>query len=106
MSAVMVLSVCACGGGSKPAETTSAEATTEETTSSAVETTVAVVSKKEGHWKTELSLDEFGDITEESTPIISGYFEGDFSNTATLSSELKVNVLNDENLFGFYLHNI
>lgn len=104
LSAVMALSVCACGGGSKPAETTSAEATTEETTSSAVETTLAVVSKKEGHWKTELSLDEFGDITEESTPIISGYFEGDFSNTATLSSELKVNVLNDENLFGFYLY--
>ncbi|SEA88069.1 hypothetical protein SAMN05216349_1437 [Oribacterium sp. KHPX15] len=99
ISAAMALSVCACGGGAKPAETK-----VQETTASTVDTTAPVEPKKEGHWKTELSRDEFGDITEESIPVISGYFEGDFSNSATASSELTVNVLTDGNILGFYLY--
>lgn len=94
LSTAMVLSVCACGGGTKTAETTIA----------AEENTTAAVPKKEGHWQVEMSTDDFGDVTDESIPMLLGKFDGDFSNTATSSSELKVEVLNVDDNFGFYLY--
>ncbi|MBR3245258.1 MAG: hypothetical protein IKF90_21620 [Parasporobacterium sp.] len=41
-------------------------------------------------WITQMAVDEFGDVTEDSFPLLSAEFTGDFSNTATSSSELSV----------------
>ena len=101
LSAIMALTVCACGGGAKTAETTTAAA---EETATTEESTTAAVPKKEGHWLVEMSTDDFGDVTDESIPVLLGMFGGDFSNTATSSSELKVEVLNVDDNFGFYLY--
>ena len=54
ISAVMVLSVCACGGGAKPAETTS---TVETTTVTSVNTTEAETTATEAEAQKKIELD-------------------------------------------------
>ena len=78
LALVMVLSLCACGG------TTAPEPTPEPTLEATPEPTDV--------WGLQTTVDEFGDVTEDSETWLGADFIGDFSNTATISSELMVNV--------------
>lgn len=46
--------------------------------------------KQQDTWSIKQTVDEFGDVTENSAEVITGVFEGTFSNTATAGSELSV----------------
>ena len=46
--------------------------------------------KQSGTWSIKQTVDEFGDVTEESAEVITGVFTGTFSNTATAESDLSV----------------
>jgi len=88
LSAVMALTVCACGGGAKPAETTTAavETTTAEETTTEIDTVEETTVT--GVWEIKQSVDEFGDVVKDGKSIASSVFVGDFSNTATSNGEL------------------
>lgn len=77
LSLVMCLSLCACGGG-KTAETTPNDTT--------------ATGSGEELWVIQYTVDEFGDASQDSVPVIQSLFEGDFSNSATNSSPLSANV--------------
>ena len=88
----MVVSLMACGGegattnmpafSDATAVNTSKDAETSTISELAEEPTPAIV------WYVEKTVDEFGDITADSKTILSANIEGNFSNTATTSSEL------------------
>lgn len=86
LALVMCLSLCACGGGNDTPETTEA---TEPETSIPVETEPSLGTS----WVLDYYVDDFGDKTD--TPYIKCVIEGDFSNTATMSSDLTVVVFYD-----------
>lgn len=77
---VMVLPLCACGSSSPAQETTVP-----------VETT-APEENETGIWSADYSTDEFGDVSYDSDIFLRGLISGDFSNTATSSSDLLGNV--------------
>ena len=93
LALVVCLSLCACGGGSQSAAG-SADLNDDETAKD-TESTLANV------WEVPTLLDEFGDETNMSSPVIAQAINGDFSNTATTSSELSgvVNILLSRNQF-------
>lgn len=98
ISAVMALSVCACGGGAKTVETTTAavETTTAEESTTAEEATAteAAAMPKSTSWFEATEVDEFGDAVVNSENIyIKNITTGDFSNTATASSDLGVEIV-------------
>lgn len=53
---------------------------------------IAGTSETEGKWTTVMSTDDFGDVTDDSDVVLSTSINGDFSNTATPSSDLIANV--------------
>lgn len=63
LAVIMCASLCAYGGGSSKSA-----------------------------WSLQQTVDEFGDVTENSADVIAGTFTGTFSNTATQGSDLTVNV--------------
>lgn len=74
LAIVLCFSLCACGGS------------------------------KGGTWTITKTVDEFGDVTENSAEVIAGVFEGTFSNTATAGSDLTVVVgIGKKALFNHYL---
>lgn len=73
----LCLSLCACGGGNDTPTPTQNSTPTEAT--EAVPTTT---------WSVQQTVDEFGDVTADSATVIEAPISGDFSNTATASSEL------------------
>lgn len=73
------LLLCSCGA---PATTSS----------SANSTAGAVPSETTGKWTVAMSTDDFGDVTEDSDVVLATSVSGDFSNTATPSSDLIANV--------------
>ena len=99
LALVMCLSLCACGGGNDAPETTEplSEATqvptTEANTEPETSIPVEVVPSLDTSWVLDYYVDEFGDKTD--TPHIMCVIEGDFSNTATMSSDLTVVVFYD-----------
>ena len=78
LALVMCMSLCACGGKSDASNGSSADKTEGNTADTVTETV----------WVAQQSTDEFGDVTEDSETIITAPIEGDFSNTATASSDL------------------
>ena len=96
LALVMCLSLCACGGSNSSNEVPTTEATqpptTEATEPSTTEATEPVVEESTS-WVLDYYVDEFGDKTD--TPHIKCVIEGDFSNTATASSDLTVVVFYD-----------
>ena len=94
LALVLCLSLCACGGGNDTPETTEAptavpQSTTEPETTVPEETEPLV----DTSWVLDYYVDDFGDKTD--TPYIKCVIEGDFSNTATMSSDLTVVVFYD-----------
>lgn len=92
LTLVMCLSLCACGSGNETPETSkvtqvptteATEAPTEPETEPSLDTS----------WELDYYVDDFGDKTD--TPYIKCVIEGDFSNTATMSSDLTVVVFYD-----------
>ena len=75
---VLCLSLCACGG----AESSN---TSKSTENEVVENTATVSANL---WSAQKMVDDFGDVIEGSKAIIQTNISGDFSNTATASSEL------------------
>lgn len=60
--------------------------------------------KQQDTWSIKQTVDEFGDVTENSAEVITGVFEGTFSNTATAESDLTVVVaIGKKTLFNHYL---
>lgn len=91
----MLLSMCACGASGDSTELSAQEVSTvevEETPEEIIETTPETEPEPtpESTWSIVHSTDEFGDVTEDSIPLIAGVFEGSFSNTATSDSDLTV----------------
>lgn len=106
---IILLLVCAmlvfftsCGGANETAtsENASDNANTEETTDDA--------NASSSDWFFPTSVDEFGDVVESDTVYIASITTGDFSNTATSDSDLKVetlfNIYNGHRVFSFYLY--
>ena len=52
--------------------------------------TIAAEQRTEGKWEIDYTVDEFGDIVEDSDAYIKAGFTGEFSNTATKDSDLTV----------------
>ena len=98
LALVMCLSLCACGGGDDVPETTEAtQAPTTEATEAPTEPETSIPVEAEPSldtsWVLDYYVDDFGDKTD--TPYIKCVIEGDFSNTATMSSDLTVVVFYD-----------
>lgn len=77
----MCLSLCACGG-ENDTSTSTPTPTQNTTTTEATEAVSATI------WSVQQTVDEFGDVTADSATVIEAPISGDFSNTATASSEL------------------
>lgn len=98
LALVLCLSLCACGGGNDTPETTEAptEATQVPTTEATeIETSIPLETEPSlgTSWVLDYYVDDFGDKTD--TPHIKCMIEGDFSNTATMSSDLTVVIFYD-----------
>ena len=90
LTIVMVLSICACGGKETPTEVS-----TDATTASVTEPATTPSESQEdiyGFWKVQKTVDEFGDVTEDSETVVSTVVDGSFSNTATSKGDLAVAV--------------
>jgi len=68
LALALCLSLCACGGGNDTPTPTQNSTTT--------------------LWSVQQTVDEFGDVTADSATVIEAPISGDFSNTATASSEV------------------
>jgi hypothetical protein len=106
LAVAMVLSLCACGGDVQSSQdVVSASASEAETVVSVAETEEPAVSEEpeeisaeetaeeppvDEAWIVQQTVDEFGDVTEDSESVLATEIQGDFSNTATASSELDV----------------
>ena len=75
LALAICLSLCACGGNGEASKSSAtSDAVTEELSANS--------------WRIQLTKDEFGDITNSSSAVMYAPINGDFSNTATASSEL------------------
>lgn len=86
MALVVCLSLFACGGTdvSEISDSTTVETTyLEETQQTEVD-----VQPINTTWRADATVDEFGDVTEDSVKIIKSTFSGDFSNTTTYNAAL------------------
>jgi len=81
LALVLCLSLCACGG-ENDTPTSTPTPTQNTTTTEATEAVSATI------WSVQQTVDEFGDVTADSATVIEAPISGDFSNTATASSEL------------------
>lgn len=87
LAALMMFSFAACNGRSGNGEQNAEKTETpKETENNAQETAPA------GKWRTAKTTDEFGDVTADSSTVVTSEFSGSFSNTATTGSELTVKV--------------
>ena len=83
LALVMCLSLCACGGN----DTATTNKSTATPSNDGAEQPTEI-EEPVNLWSAQQSVDEFGDITSDSTTVIQTPISGDFSNTATSSSEL------------------
>lgn len=104
LTVAMILSLCACGDSTESAASSSSEeiaASVVETATPEVSEEPVVASAEESEeepeepaenlvWGIQQTVDEFGDVTEDSETVLTSEIQGDFSNTATTSSELNV----------------
>jgi hypothetical protein len=104
LAVAMVLSLSACGGSTESAASSSGEEITvsvAETATPEVSEEPVVASAEESEeepeepaenlvWGIQQTVDEFGDVTEDSETVLASEIQGDFSNTATASSDLNV----------------
>ena len=81
LALVLCLSLCACGGSNDAPEATTPPVMHDSETEANIES-------ESKTWYTDLTVDEFGDVTEDSIRILKALISGDFSNTATDSSDL------------------
>lgn len=101
LAVVMVLSLCACGGTDEASEVVQSANENESVSVAEIEEEAAVQEPAleenpepvvepvvMSGWTVEQTVDEFGDITEDSANVMRTAICGDFSNTATSSSEL------------------
>jgi hypothetical protein len=89
LAVALVLSLSSCGDSTESAASPSGE----ESAVSVVETATPAVSEEPVDnlaWGIQQTVDEFGDVTEDSETVLTSEIQGDFSNTATTSSELNV----------------
>lgn len=87
----LMLALCACGKTVTEKQPIEERAETPDTTPVEMFETVPTEPQKVGlkNWFVDATVDEFGDITENSQIAIKTGITGDFSNTATASSDLK-----------------
>lgn len=122
----LVLSACGGGSSSNTTEASNTEAVEENTEKETVEVATEAQANAEtvseeadgieaeqnatdqstssGPWSSNQTVDEFGDVVEDSKSVVQATFNGTFSNSATSGSDLAVTVFfteNNGNSFGY-----
>lgn len=104
----MLISFTSCGGANEATTNENASGNTASEESSENTDNNNESNTSSSDWFFPTSVDEFGDVVESDTISIASIASGDFSNTATSSSDLKVEtifgIFNGHRVFSFYLN--
>ena len=93
LAGALALSLCACGSANQAEAVQTGTAAPEASTNGSASPQSAV-QEKPAIWSLQQTVDEFGDVVADSENIILKTIStGDFSNTATSSNNLKVEIV-------------